>query len=95
MRTVDDAPVGFGIDICVGLTGGVAVVFVRVWDIGYWQWDIGEVMERTKVVAKVVVGCATKLEIYRFGDVFGRKYTAEEMVAELLAVHAVGLVVRR
>ena len=91
MRTIDDTPVGFGIDIRIGLTRVVAIVFV----VDRNDERVFEVVERAEVVAKVVVGCAAKLDIYGFGDVFGRKYSAEEMVVELLAVHAVGLSIRR
>ena len=92
MSPVDNAPVGFGIDIRVRLAGVVAVIFVRIWAIGYGQWDIFEVVERAKVIAQVVVGCTAKLQINGLRDVFRRKHTAEEMVVELLAVHAVRLV---
>ena len=50
LSAVDNAPVGFGIDNRVCFAGVVAVIFVRIWAIGYWQWDIFEVVERAKVV---------------------------------------------
>jgi hypothetical protein len=72
MCTIDDTPIKFGIGISINLIGGVAVVFVRVWAIGYGRWAIGEVVEGAKVVAKIVVGSHTYLNIEGFGKVFGR-----------------------
>ena len=52
MRTVDDTPVGFGIDIRIGLTGGVAIVFV----VDRNDERVFEVVERAEVITQVVVG---------------------------------------
>ena len=41
LRMVDDAPVEFGVGVGIKFIGRVAVVFVGIGAVGYWQWAMG------------------------------------------------------
>ena len=87
-RTINNAPIGFGIYIRIGLFRVVAVILI----VYRQNQAIFQIMQRTKVITHIMVSGTTQLHIDWLRNIFRRQHGAKEMIIKLLTIHTIYLV---